>query len=57
MLECVAQNNLDAPNDLTFTWRHNATNIHDGDSHHIIRSFPETPSREARSVFVAANLL
>ena len=56
MLECVAQNNPDAPNDLIFTWRHNGTNIHDGDSHRFVTSFPESHCREARSILVVMNV-
>ena len=56
MLECVAQNNLDAPNNLTFTWRHNDTNIRDDDSRRIIRYFPENSDREARSMLMVMNV-
>ena len=56
MLECVAQNNLDAPNNLTFTWRHNRSNIQNDDSRRIITSFPENPDREARSILMVMNV-
>ena len=56
MLECVAQNNLDAPNNLTFIWRHNDVNIRDVDSRRIITPFSENPEREARSVLVVMNV-
>ena len=57
MLECVAQNNLDAPNNLTFTWRHNGRNIQDDDnSRRIITPFSENPDREARSILMVMNV-
>ena len=56
MLECVAQNNLDAPNNLMFTWRHNDSTIQEDDSRRIITPFPESPSREARSILVVMNM-
>ena len=61
MLECVAQNNLDAPNNLTFTWRHNRTtinssNIQDNDNRRMITSSPENPDRIASSMLVVMNV-
>ena len=56
MLVCVAQNNLDAPNNLRFTWRHNDINIRDDDGRRINTSFPENFEREARSVLVVMNV-
>ena len=56
MLECFAQNNLDAPNNLRFTWRHNRSTIQGDDSRHIIIPFPENPDKEARSMLVVMNV-
>ena len=56
MLECVAQNNLDAPNDLRFTWRHNSSTIQEDDSCCTIKSFPENRTREARSMLMVMNV-
>ena len=56
MLVCVAQNNLDAPNNLSFAWRHNDSNIRDDDSCCMITSFPENAEREARSVLVVMSV-
>ena len=61
MLECVAQNNLDAPNNLTFTWRHNSStinssNIRDDGSRRIIKPYSENPDREARSILMVMNV-
>ena len=55
MLQCVAQNNLDAPNDLMFTWRHNGSNIQD-DSRRIITPSPEDAAREASSILMVMNV-
>ena len=52
MLQCVAQNNLNAPNDLMFAWRHNGSNIQNDDSRRIITPFPE----EARSILMVMNV-
>ena len=56
MLDCVAQNNLDAPNDLMFTWRHNSSTIQVDDSRHIITYFPENLFRKARSILTVMNV-
>ena len=56
MLECVTQNNLDAPNNLTFTWRHNSSNIQDNDTRRMITPFPENPDRVASSMLVVMNV-
>ena len=52
MLECVAQNNRDAPNNLMFYWYHNETRISDEDSHRMI-----TPSSEDNATRVASSIL
>ena len=57
MLECVAQNNLDAPNNLMFIWYHNETRIADEDSRHMITPLSEdSGTREARSTLVVMNV-
>jgi len=57
MLECAAQNNRDAPNNLMFYWYHNETRITDSDSRRIITSFSEDPdTRERRNTLVVMNV-
>ena len=57
MLQCVAQNNLDAPNNLMFYWYHNEARISDEDSRHVITPSSEDPgTREARSTLVVMNV-
>ena len=56
MLESFAQNNLDALNNLRFTWRHNGRTIQVDGSRRMIISFPENPDREARSILMVMNV-
>ena len=57
MLECVAQNNRDAPNNLMFYWYHNEARISDEDSRRMI-SLPseDNATRVARSMLVVTNV-
>ena len=57
MLMCVAQNNLDAPNNLMFFWYHNETRILAEDSHHMITPLSEdNATRVARSILMVTNV-
>ena len=50
-LECIAQNNVDAPNELEFYWYHNDRSITSG-SHITINSTGENATRVASSELV-----
>ena len=57
MLECVAQNNLDAPNNLMFYWYHNESRISDEDSRRMITPLSEdNATRVASSMLVVTNV-
>ena len=57
MLECVAQNNRDAPNNLMFYWYHNESRISEEDSRRMISPPSEdNATRVARSMLLVTNV-
>ena len=57
MLECVAQNNRDAPNNLMFYWYHNDSRISDEDIRRMIAPPSEdNATRVARSMLMVTNV-
>ena len=57
MLECVAQNNRDAPNNLMFFWYHNGRRILDEDIRRMISPPSEdNATRVARSMLLVTNV-